>query len=46
MWTKQGEGLFVHPLSWPPLLSNRFLEPLLSDNEPQFFFEVDEEGLQ
>ena len=46
MWNKLGEGLFFEAPFWSPLLSNHFLEPLLSDNEPQFFFEVDEEGLQ
>ena len=46
MWDKLGEGIFFEAPSWSPLLSNHFLEPLLSDNEPQFFFEVDEEGLQ
>ena len=46
MWNKLGEGLFFEAPSWSPLLRNHFFEPLLSDNEPQFFFEDDEEGLQ
>ena len=46
MWTKQGEGLFVHPSSWPPLLSNRFLEQVFYDLEPQLFSQVDEERPQ
>ena len=46
MWTKQGEGLFVHPSSWPPLLRNRFLEQVFYDFEPQLSSQVDEERLQ
>ena len=46
MWNKLGEGLFFEAHSWSPLLSNLFLESFLSDYEPQFYFVVDEEGLQ
>ena len=43
MWNKQGEGLFVHPSSLPPLLSNRFSEQVFYDLEPQRLSEVDDE---
>jgi hypothetical protein len=46
VWTKQGEGLFFHTSSWPPLLSNRFLEQVFYDLEPQLFSQLDEERLQ
>ena len=43
MWNKQGEGLFVHPSSWSPVLSNHFLEQVFHGLEPQIFSEVDDE---
>jgi hypothetical protein len=46
VWSKLGGGLFFDRSSWPPLLSNRFLEQVFYDLEPQLFSQVYEERLQ